>query len=94
MVKSPDTSAGSVGGLWDQHADPAGADRRGPDGQKTRAYVAADSLGYLSLDGMVEAAGGDKSSFCRACFNREYPVQNPEGAGKFVLEDRLQLPTG
>jgi amidophosphoribosyltransferase len=58
------------------------------------AYVGADSLGYLSLDGMVEAAGGEKSSFCRACFDGEYPIEIPEGAGKFVLEDQLQLPTG
>jgi amidophosphoribosyltransferase len=62
--------------------------------EEIRAYVAADSLGYLSLDGMVEAAGGEKSSFCRACFDGEYPIQIPEGAGKFVLEDQLQLPTG
>jgi amidophosphoribosyltransferase len=61
--------------------------------EQIRAYVAADSLGYLSLDGMVEAAGGDGASFCRACFDGEYPIPVPEGAGKFVLEDQLQLPT-
>jgi amidophosphoribosyltransferase len=60
-----------------------------------RAYVAADSLGYLSLEGMVEASGGDASSFCRACFDGEYPIPVPETAGKFVLEeqDQLRLPT-
>ena len=58
-----------------------------------RDYVGADSLGYLSLDAMVEAAGGDSTSFCRACFDGEYPIAVPEGAGKFVLEDQLQLPT-
>jgi amidophosphoribosyltransferase len=58
-----------------------------------RSYVGADSLGYLSLDGMVTAAGGEKESFCRACFDGEYPIDIPEGAGKFVLEDQLQLPT-
>ncbi len=56
-------------------------------------YVGADSLGYLSLDGMVEAAGGESNSFCRACFDGEYPIPVPEGAGKFVLEDQLRLPT-
>ena len=58
------------------------------------AYVGADSLGYLSLEGMVAAAGGPKESFCRACFDGEYPIDVPAHAGKFVLEDQLRLPTG
>ncbi len=62
--------------------------------EQIRDYVGADSLGYLSLEGMVEAAGGAKESFCRACFDGEYPIPVPEGAGKFLLEDQLQLPTG
>jgi amidophosphoribosyltransferase len=62
--------------------------------EQIRSYVGADSLGYLSLEGMVEAAGGPKDSFCRACFDGEYPIEIPEGAGKFVLEDQLKLPTG
>jgi amidophosphoribosyltransferase len=62
--------------------------------EQIRSYVGADSLGYLSLDGMVQSAGGEKESFCRACFDGEYPIEIPEGAGKFVLEDQLQLPTG
>jgi amidophosphoribosyltransferase len=62
--------------------------------EQIRSYVGADSLGYLSLEGMVGSAGGEKDSFCRACFDGEYPIEIPEGAGKFVLEDQLQLPTG
>jgi amidophosphoribosyltransferase len=63
--------------------------------EQIRSYVGADSLGYLSLDAMVEAAAGDgdTDSFCTACFDGQYPVPVPEGAGKFVLEDQLQLPT-
>ncbi|MEX0985738.1 MAG: amidophosphoribosyltransferase [Actinomycetota bacterium] len=59
-----------------------------------RDYVGADSLGYLSLEGMVDAAGGQKQTFCRACFDGEYPIAVPEGAGKFVLEEQLRLPAG
>ena len=33
------------------------------------------------------------SAFCRACFDGEYPIPVPSQAGKFVLEDQLQLPT-
>jgi amidophosphoribosyltransferase len=57
-----------------------------------RAFVGADSLGYLSLDGLVEASGGMGEGFCRACFDGEYPVDVPERAGKFVLEPQLELP--
>jgi amidophosphoribosyltransferase len=40
-------------------------------------YITADSLGYLSLEGMVEAVGGpngDKQGYCHACFSGEYAV--------------------
>lgn len=36
-------------------------------------YVTADSLGYLSLGGMLEAVG-DRESFCHACFSGEYAI--------------------
>ena len=54
--------------------------------EQIREYVGADSLGYLSLDGMVAATGSGKAAFCRACFDGEYPIPIPEGAGKFLLE--------
>jgi amidophosphoribosyltransferase len=40
-------------------------------------YVTADSLGYLSLEGMVTAVAGpkgDPSAFCHACFSGKYPI--------------------
>lgn len=52
-------------------------------------YVGADSLGYLSLDGMVSATGDKKENFCRACFDGEYPIPIPDehaAQGKFMLE--------
>ncbi|MGA2449438.1 MAG: amidophosphoribosyltransferase [Polyangiaceae bacterium] len=36
-------------------------------------YVTADSLGYLSLEGMLAAIGG-KNTFCHACFSGEYAI--------------------
>ena len=36
-------------------------------------YVTADSLGYLSLEGMLAAVGGD-GSFCHACFSGQYAI--------------------
>ncbi len=54
--------------------------------EEVRAFVGADSLGYLSMDGMVAATGSPKGDFCRACFDGEYPVPIPDHAGKFLLE--------
>jgi amidophosphoribosyltransferase len=39
-----------------------------------RAYLGVDSLGYLSLDGMLRAAG-NRNGFCHACFSGQYPVE-------------------
>jgi amidophosphoribosyltransferase len=41
-----------------------------------RDYLGVDSLGYLSLDGMVAAAGG--GPFCHACFSGDYPTAVPD----------------
>ena len=54
--------------------------------EEIRRFVGADSLGYLSLDGMVAATEAPREDFCRACFDGEYPIEVPEGAGKFLLE--------
>ena len=35
-------------------------------------YITADSLGYLSLDGLHDAVGG--TGFCDACFSGNYPI--------------------
>jgi amidophosphoribosyltransferase len=56
--------------------------------EEVRDYVGADSLAYLSLEGMVGATGSPKDTFCRACFDGEYPVAVPERTGKFLLEER------
>ncbi|HXH84879.1 MAG TPA: amidophosphoribosyltransferase [Candidatus Tectomicrobia bacterium] len=37
-------------------------------------YLGADSLGYLSLDGMLKATGGEPGQFCHACFTGAYRV--------------------
>ena len=42
-----------------------------------RDIMGADSLEYLSLDGLLEAAGGEKG-FCKGCFTGEYPVEREE----------------
>ncbi|SFD14956.1 amidophosphoribosyltransferase [Streptomyces aidingensis] len=51
--------------------------------------LGADSLAYISLEGMVEATTIAKPDLCRACFDGEYPVDlpDPQLLGKEVLED-------
>jgi amidophosphoribosyltransferase len=60
--------------------------------EEVRAFVGADSLGYLSLGGMVTSTGTSEDALCRACFDGDYPIAVPEHAGKFVLEEQLSLP--
>jgi amidophosphoribosyltransferase len=42
--------------------------------EEIRRYLGADSLGYLSLEGMLKATGADPGSFCHACFTGNYRV--------------------
>ena len=37
-------------------------------------YIGADSLGYLSLQGMLESIGLDPNSTCTACWTGKYPT--------------------
>ena len=39
-----------------------------------RKYITADSLGYLSLDGMLATAPGFSHHYCNACFTDQYPI--------------------
>jgi len=47
-----------------------------------RAFVEADSLGYLSVEGMYGAAGLQPGGACHACFGGEYPVKWDEARAK------------
>ena len=59
---------------------------------RTEAEVArelgADSLAYLSLEGLYEAIGSTRETHCDACFTGDYPLERTErGNGKFALEE-------
>jgi amidophosphoribosyltransferase len=51
-----------------------------------RKYLRVDSLGYLSLEGMLKVAPLKPEAFCTACFNGDYPVPVVEEIDKFELE--------
>jgi len=48
--------------------------------EEIRHYLGVDSLGYLSLQGMVQASAGDPERFCHACFSNRYPTEIPADA--------------
>ncbi|MGO9961487.1 MAG: amidophosphoribosyltransferase [Solirubrobacteraceae bacterium] len=51
------------------------------------AELGADSLHYLSLDGVYEAVRGMRGDHCDACFSGDYPLAGSEDAsGKYALE--------
>jgi amidophosphoribosyltransferase len=56
--------------------------------EEVRAQLGADSLAYLSLDGLQAAIERPSSQFCRACLTREYPVPVPAelSADKLAFE--------
>ena len=66
----------------------------GLDVDEVAASVGADSLGYISLDGMVTATGQAPSNLCLACFTGEYPIALPDESllGKHLLEVSLTSP--
>jgi amidophosphoribosyltransferase len=45
--------------------------------EEIRQYLGVESLGYLSLEGML-SAGGRRFPFCHACFSGQYPTEIPE----------------
>jgi len=46
------------------------------------AHLGVDSLGYLSLDGMLESVPSGPHGFCHACFSGDYPTAPPTDPDK------------
>ncbi len=53
--------------------------------EEIRAFLAVDSLGYLSLDGLL-ACEQEPQRYCRACFTGRYPVTIDPEASKLSIE--------
>lgn len=54
--------------------------------EEIRDHLGADSLGYLSLQGLLESTGVSDAGFCTACLSGEYPTDLPETTDKYQLE--------
>jgi len=51
-----------------------------------RDFIGADSLGYLSIDGLIKAVALPKDIFCMACFTGDYPIPVQLEMDKMALE--------
>ena len=56
--------------------------------EEIRDRIGADSLGFLSREGLLAAVGGEPDTYCTACFDGRYPVDVPLDIDKFALERR------
>jgi len=54
--------------------------------EEIRKYIGADSLGYLSVEGLIKAVGLPKETFCLACFTGDYPIPVQLEMDKLALE--------
>jgi amidophosphoribosyltransferase len=52
--------------------------------EEIRRYIGADSLSYLSLDGLLSAVGTKRSSYCTSCYTGQYPVAFPRDEAAYL----------
>jgi amidophosphoribosyltransferase len=60
----------------------------GLETEEIRRSIGADSLGYVSMEGLIAATTIAEDKLCTACFSGKYPIQIPAdlSAGKNLLE--------
>ncbi|HTH50306.1 MAG TPA: amidophosphoribosyltransferase [Pyrinomonadaceae bacterium] len=71
-ISCPPTAFSCYYGVDTPHRQDLIASRRSVE--EIREYIEADSLGYLSHDGMLEAVGIDPTTACTACWTGKYPT--------------------
>ena len=54
--------------------------------EQIREHLGVDSLGYLSLDGLIKSAPNGQNHYCTACFDRQYPIPVETEMNKLMLE--------
>ncbi|MBM3944167.1 MAG: amidophosphoribosyltransferase, partial [SAR202 cluster bacterium] len=54
--------------------------------EEIRQFVGADSLGYLSTDGLLRSSGRPRNKVCMACFTGNYPIPVQLEMDKLALE--------
>src|SRR3984885_15442377 len=52
--------------------------------EEIREFLEADSVAYLSLEGLLSAVGDERSSYCSSCYTGRYPVEIPSDAAGYL----------
>ena len=60
--------------------------------EEIREFLEADSVAYLSLDGLLSAVGSERRSYCTSCYTGNYPVPFPQDEARY-LQLALKLDT-
>jgi amidophosphoribosyltransferase len=56
-----------------------------------REQIGADSLGFISVDGMVAATQQAQDRLCTACFTGTYPIEPPIDARHLLLQQPIEV---
>jgi amidophosphoribosyltransferase len=52
--------------------------------EEIRRYIGADSLGYLSLEGLLGGVGSARDAYCTSCYTGSYPVAFPRDEAAYL----------
>lgn len=83
-VSSPPTTGPCHYGIDTPERDELIASKHSVD--EITEFIGADTLGYLSQEGLMAAVGDDRDRYCNACFSGNYPIAIPkEGRDQLKL---------
>jgi amidophosphoribosyltransferase len=54
--------------------------------EEIRETIGADSLGYLSIEGLIKSINMSGQRLCTACFSGDYPMEVPDSGNKYLFE--------
>src|SRR5205809_974885 len=52
--------------------------------EEIKEFLEADSVAYLSLEGLLSAVGNERGSYCRSCYTGRYPVEFPRDEATYL----------
>jgi amidophosphoribosyltransferase len=52
--------------------------------EEIRKYIDADTVGYLSLEGLLSSVGRRRTSYCTSCYTGQYPIAFPQDQAAYL----------